>query len=326
MSIAKVQHYVPQFLLRNFGTGKKDQVFVFDKLTGKTFTPNAKNIASESRFYDFQVEDQAVSLEPALSKLETAAKPILESILKSDSLAGLSVEDRATLAVFLSVQLTRTRAFREQWNDFPRMLREHLGERGEDVAPGSQAAQLLEEFSENDLKAQVGTFMMNSMAPFAEHLLNKHWLLAATTKRDPFMLGDHPVAMQNMNDYSPMGNIGLAVPGIEIYLPLSPVRALALWCPSLVEMVQQGADRVRNLPPWLVAARVERPEELLRLDESIKAGTPIPYETSNVENFNSLQVAWSERYVFSFAATFDLARRMLTDRPGFKTGPRMRSG
>ena len=31
MTIAKVQHYVPQFLLRNFGNGKKDQVWVYDK-------------------------------------------------------------------------------------------------------------------------------------------------------------------------------------------------------------------------------------------------------------------------------------------------------
>ena len=33
--IAKVQHYVPQFLLRKFGNGKKDQLHVFDKQTGR---------------------------------------------------------------------------------------------------------------------------------------------------------------------------------------------------------------------------------------------------------------------------------------------------
>ncbi|MDB5789306.1 DUF4238 domain-containing protein [Caballeronia mineralivorans] len=53
--IAKVQHYVPQFLLRNFGTGKKDQLHVFNKATDKTFLTNARNVAAESRFYDFPV-------------------------------------------------------------------------------------------------------------------------------------------------------------------------------------------------------------------------------------------------------------------------------
>ncbi len=31
MNIAKVQHYVPKFLLRHFGTGKNQNVKVFDK-------------------------------------------------------------------------------------------------------------------------------------------------------------------------------------------------------------------------------------------------------------------------------------------------------
>ena len=35
MGIAKVQHYVPQFLLREFGNGKKNHLHVFDKLTGR---------------------------------------------------------------------------------------------------------------------------------------------------------------------------------------------------------------------------------------------------------------------------------------------------
>jgi hypothetical protein len=52
--MAKIQHYVPQFLLRNFGNGKKDQVWVYDKIDGRSFPTNAKNVASESRFYDFQ--------------------------------------------------------------------------------------------------------------------------------------------------------------------------------------------------------------------------------------------------------------------------------
>ena len=33
--IAKIQHYVTQFLLKQFTIGKKPQVWVFDKTTGK---------------------------------------------------------------------------------------------------------------------------------------------------------------------------------------------------------------------------------------------------------------------------------------------------
>lgn len=169
MTIAKVQHYVPQFLLRNFGNGKKDQVWVYDKATGRSFSTNAKNIASESRFYDLELDGTATTLEPMLSKLEGNAKPIIGKILDADSLAPLTDEDKATLSVFLSVQHTRTRTFREQWNDFPRMLREHLASRGETVANDSQAADLIRDLTENESKAETGRFMMQAPQEFAPH-------------------------------------------------------------------------------------------------------------------------------------------------------------
>ena len=109
MTTAKVQHYVPQFLLRNFGSGKKDQVWVFDKTTERSFFTHAKNIASESRFYDFELDGACVSLEPYLSKIESAAKPILAHILRADSLGELDDTARTTLAAFFSIHLTRTR-------------------------------------------------------------------------------------------------------------------------------------------------------------------------------------------------------------------------
>jgi hypothetical protein len=70
MTIAKVQHYVPQFLMRNFGNGKKDQVWVYDKSSNRSFPSNTKNLASENRFYDFEYQGQPLSIEPWLSELE----------------------------------------------------------------------------------------------------------------------------------------------------------------------------------------------------------------------------------------------------------------
>lgn len=112
--IAKVQHYVPRFLLRNFGTGKKDKVHVFDKLTEKVFFPNVKNIAAESRFYDFEIEGQELTIEPGLSMVENFAKPIIKSILDADSLAHIRVDQRARLSIFLAIQFARTKWLREQ--------------------------------------------------------------------------------------------------------------------------------------------------------------------------------------------------------------------
>lgn len=323
MTAAKIQHYVPQFLLRKFGNGKKDQVWVYDKANGRSFATNAKNIASESRFYDFELDGQSISLEPMLSNLESKVKPIIEGILKTDSLEELSDEDKATLAVFLSIQFTRTKTFREQWCDFPRMLREHLEVHGETVAPGSQAADLICEITENDSKAETARFITQAPSIFAPLLIAKKWILAATTRKHPFVISDNPLTLQNMTDMSPYGNLGLAVPGIEIYFPLSPLRALAMWCPTIVDTVLRGAKKLRQLPSSASPrVNIGDPSGVFALEKSIQTGCPLSYVEQNVLNFNSLQIARSERYIFSCVNEFQLAKEMLETHPNLKRGPR----
>lgn len=124
--IAKVQHYVPRFLLRHFGHGKKHQLHVFDKRTGRIFISNARNVAAESRFYDFEIAGEPYTLETSLGVLESQAHTIFKRLLEEDTLAALSAEDRAMLSLFFAVQLTRTKAFREQWCSLPRLLGEKL--------------------------------------------------------------------------------------------------------------------------------------------------------------------------------------------------------
>ncbi len=322
MTVAKIQHYVPQFLLRNFGNGKKDQVWVFDKMTGRTFSTNAKNIACENRFYDFEIDGNSVSVEPMLSGLEGSAKRIIKAILNADSLNVINDDEKSILSIFFSVQHTRTKTFREQWNDFPKMLRKHLEAQGEQVAIGSQAAELIHDLTENESKAQTAQFMLEAPQHFAPHFATKLWLLAATTRKHPFILSDSPLTLQNMIDMSPRGNLGLSVPGIEIYFPFSPVRALAMWCSSLGDVVLEHAQVLRRRYGGRKADRASD-EGILSLEDALRTGHPAMYTKENVENFNSLQVARSERYIFSSVNDFRLAEEMIRARSNLRRGPRM---
>lgn len=322
MTIAKVQHYVPQFLLRNFGHGKKDQLWAYDKTSDRAFLTNAKNVASESRFYDFEVAGEPITLEPFLSNLEGQAKAVIDSILDADSLTGVADEGKAVMAAFLSVQLTRTRTFREEWNAFPRMLREHFSKTGDEVALNSQAEQLLRDSTENESKQQTGRIMMEAPQTYGHHFLSKQWMLAATTRNHPFILSDNPLTRQNLNDLSPRGNLGLQTPGIEIYLPLSPTRALAMWCTTLTELVHRGAISIMSNAAHTGSDVAKDPEGILALSEAIITGRPVNYSKQNVENFNSLQVGWSERYVFSSINDFHLTKEMLQSDSKLKGGPR----
>lgn len=85
---AKVQHYVPRFLLKNFGKGKKNLVFVYDKKINKEYKTNIKNIASETKFYDFKTILDGVeaigSIEETLAEIEGNANTALKKILDAE--------------------------------------------------------------------------------------------------------------------------------------------------------------------------------------------------------------------------------------------------
>ena len=54
MTKAKKQHYVPQFLLRNFAVGKKlkAKLWVLDKRNASVFQASVNDVAHENMFYE----------------------------------------------------------------------------------------------------------------------------------------------------------------------------------------------------------------------------------------------------------------------------------
>jgi hypothetical protein len=53
----KKQHYVPQFYLKRFADARK-RIYVFDKLTKRSFLASVTDIANERYFYDFPTNGQ----------------------------------------------------------------------------------------------------------------------------------------------------------------------------------------------------------------------------------------------------------------------------
>lgn len=323
--IAKVQHYVPQFLLRQFGTGKKDQVHVFDKVTGRTFATNAKNVASESRFYDFELDEAKLTIEPALSKLESTAKPLLERIAKEDTVAGFTPVERAQLCGFFAVQFTRTKNYRERYKSLSDMMLERVKAMSPSEEAFMEFAKGVPEADENHLKLITAESVISAPREFGPLFNNKTWHVLTTTAKRPFLLGDNPITLQNATDMRPYGNLGLAVQGIEIYFPLTPTRALAMWCPTIAEQIIKTGEQLQQLrtqAPEMLKG-LKDPEGLERLAAAITNVTPLVYEPVHIENFNSLQVANAERYVFANGENFELPRQMLAAHPHLRKGPRM---
>lgn len=314
--VAKVQHYVPQFLLRNFGVGKKDQLNVFDKKTGKNFKTNCKNVACESRFYDFEFQDKHFSLEPSLSNIESLTRPILKGITDKESLNHLSLEDRANISIFLSIQFTRTKHFREKFSQMPAMLAKALKIKGYKDEQLTEITDYLTKPSDNEASLMNVRMIHQAPKDFSIHFANKVWLLAKTASNSDFIIGDNPISLDNQLDLKPYGNLGLAVKGIEINFPLSPKLALLLWCPSVLDYFFDAQKKYEILG-------INSPNVITSTIEAVNSGQPLLFSDENVVNFNSRQIFYAERYVFSNRDDFSLAKEMVSSDSRLKYGPRM---
>ncbi len=110
--------------------------------------------------------------------------------------------------------------------------------------------------------------------------------------------------MHNANDLRPYGNIGLAVPGIEIYFPIAPT--LTFWDPSVPERLLRSIAVFRARFEGIKAATSIRTqlgggEELIA---AAQTGGVSRCASEVVMFLNSLQVINSSRFVLSATKDF----------------------
>jgi hypothetical protein len=304
------QHYVPQFVLRNFASGRNKQIHVFEKTTGKSFKTAVRNIAAETGFYDFEIDGRVQSLDPSLQMLESVTNQIIQRIVRTRSLKNLNDEERSKLALFVTVQMLRTTALRKQSKDLIDKIRDGIVQRGGDPNHLKGFQNLDEEQARIE-----GIRMLPSLArDLAPHFLSKAWILYSTSERCSFYISDNPITLQNTMNQDPLrGTLGLGVPGIEIYFPLNETLCLGFLCPTIETMIRNGHYRARQMD-----ASISLDNWIAALNSEVTLGL----NDDSVTNLNSLQVINAERYVFSGNSNFRLVREMLESDPELKSGLR----
>lgn len=234
------EHYVPQFLLKNFGTGtRNNQIHVFDKHEGKKFRTNVRNVASESGFY--QVGD--FKAEKLFERLDKEAHLVINKIIQRKNLAGLTSQEISWLYTFVASQKIRTRQFREEAIQMNQAIEKKIIDMGGNPKD-------VENFDYLD-KESVKTFslgiLFNNFPEIISGFTSKFIVLMEAPKGNKYYISDNPLTLQNENDFGPYGNLGLKVLGIEIYLPLSPYLTLAFLCPSFHEKMLKGLEDATKL-------------------------------------------------------------------------------
>lgn len=335
-------HYVPKMLLRNFSFGKKkkEKIHAYDKHDQRVLRGvNISNMACERNFYDVAGRNgERFSLEQNLSDLESHADGAVKRIVSEQNLHTLSDAEVAWLVLFAAIQFSRGNDFRESIRQIDTELTRKV------VALGHDPLQVdgWKPFtSDDEIKAFAMQFMVGSIPDFTKHISQKSMILFGTTDQNPFWISDRPLVLHNDVDMKPYGNIGLAIQGIQIYLPLSPTLLLGWWCPSIIEGHHANLSELKRLRTNQRAISMLSPlsnqeaaRELLGdLDRKIETteavikaaetGTVLQSSLPNVEFYNSLQVSWASRFVMSRYDRFDLADRMIRDNPKRKRGIRL---
>jgi hypothetical protein len=219
----KLQHYVPQFYLRNFATkGKKGYlVCCFDKTTRKAFRPNIKNIAGQTRFYDFiDGSGNEVSIEESFSDIETETSLALQELIENPRISTL-LPHKKTLAHFFALQESRTQVFRDAQNDLIKNANQRFRKDGFSFPVPTK----------DEEKEFQACFLIDTSSDFANVLLEMKWILIINRTRKSFWTSDNPIFKYNPIKSDLVGNLGLKCEGIQVHIPISPHLVIVICDP-----------------------------------------------------------------------------------------------
>lgn len=272
------QHYVPRLHLRRFSTSPdSDTVNCFDKQNENSFTTSVDGTAVEDFFYDGKRELEP-EMENFLENLESRVGGLYTRIVETESLDCLSQKEKVTFALFLGVQIVRTRGERSSIRGIVESIEEKIPR--ENMAEEFRE-ELDEAKKEESLREVQNNLIKDGATDFADMLMELNWHLFVNDTDLPYYTSDHPVVKHNELDFGPYGNQGLMSPGVQIYFPLTP---------------------------WLLLSIVE---------PSIYPGRPEVSNTKreNVVFQRDLQVTRSNRFVYSCREDFDQVEKRLRDSP-----------
>lgn len=326
------QHYVPQLLLRGFLSqigreAAKEQVRVFDVREQRGYAVSTRNIMAENNFNQWSIDEHTVAtFEPAATAIEDRCAPLIKRIRDERHLA-VSQHELGELAYFMAFQFIRTKSMRELPRRLDAQLRKGIAARGLDP-------DLLESpFETDDESLKLGHIgqQVKGLPEYAGLFAEKVFFLMQAPDGKAFYLGDSPVVLHCEREHrSPHRGLGLSVPYIQIYLPLSHDLLLCAYDPAvlgdLMRSNSESMDQMRGKALAAVRAgrlEIHRMKAILdagaALDTTkpmisrIQNGQPLLITPENVDHYNSLQVNQCDRFIVDPAGVFEVARVISAD-------------
>lgn len=294
MSEPKKHHYVPQFILRHFGQGKKrkERIWTFDKKRKASFVCSVKEAAHENQFYNGTNKDgDTLKAEGLMAHVDGLGSRAIRDMVATESIP-LHGEHFVGASYFIAAQMLRVPNTR---NEMEFLRKAIIAKWGPNIRYGDDERTAAEYTAEDSKYSSISS--LDLVPEFAKILQTKVWFLAKASGDARFLLSDNPVVRHNHLDYGPRGSLGLRQDGIDIYLPITPTLALEMLCPKMAFQLSLTAH-----------GRL-----MLALQ---RQGRAVPWLDEHVTFVNSLQVIHSERYLFAQRqGDFQLALEMLQQHP-----------
>lgn len=302
------QHWVPKFLIKSF-SDTDGRVFCLNIKTDEVKKRPPKRAASGAGFYEFVINDETISFEDRLEKIETVAAPILKHTTSSRSVAGLTDPQRRGVANFMAAQSFRTQAF--YW--------------------GLELGSSRQQFGPAFMQLWQSAFLLSA------EILRRRWIVMVIDHDDVFYLGDHPVVLQDTENRSKEKELGFDIAGVEAFLPISPKCALYMPCFSTSEQIILGyenalsACRAKERGSGTTIENAEFLKLVQRvinnsgaLYKAITQGSALIAARENVENLNYLQCFWASSALYSNRRDFSFAKKVFNENPQYRSPVRAR--
>ena len=242
MAHNKNQHFVPQFLLKNFSVNENRKSIHCYNLGHNRLIENAsiKGQAQSENFYG-----KGFNVDEALTRSEQIASVVIRKIITTNKLPNYGTDDYACLHIFVMMKAIRTKAFQDEIND---SVDKHV------KAIIKHDKRFQGEIFEKLLEGHK-FIIENAVSQFISRSIDRLQLtydlkckLVINESKLPFLISDNPVARYNQflkrkNEES--GTTGFACLGLQIILPISPRHCLVFYDADIYNFGQKNYDFIK---------------------------------------------------------------------------------
>lgn len=332
------QHIVPQFILRNFSVNNK--LYTYDKYTERVYLSNVKDSGCERGFYDFQISTSAGiiegTIEEKLCELESCASRVFKKIIKHDTVADLTDEEREQVAYFLGTQMIRTQNVKKNYQSMPKQLRNAIRNKIPNLANDSSLDEKLPDFDDNDLNLWFDMLIVDLAEGLKNTLKGLEWILVKTDESKYFLIGDSPVVVYNelyhdIEESISFSKYSIGYKGACVFFPISPTRALWLVDYEFIDKYVQTNKEVMG--SLFLGLKIVNDSEMIRKEiqerldreKEFTRRKIFSFSSNDVYRYNCFEIINAERKVFSKFSDFTQVEDLIKKNSFYKHGMRIKA-